>query len=395
MGITAKILTIEDDPVIRGGVVSYLEDSGYEMLEAGDGTAGIELFRRERPDVVLCDLRLPGLDGLEVLATIIGESPDTPVIVVSGITVVKDAVQALKSGAWDYITKPIHDMAVLENTILKALERVDLLRENREYREHLELLNSDLSHSLQQLQEDAEAGRKIQHQFLPGQQQRFGDYVFSQRLFPSMYLSGDFVDYFPIDDQRVGFYIADVSGHGAASAFVTVMLKTLINQYREAYWKDGDQTLVHPARVLQRLNRDMRRQKLEKFATLFYGVIDRSEDRMVYSAGAQFPYPIMHNGGEARFLKYKSRPVGLFDDSRYDEHTLQLADEFSFYLVSDGLLELLPHATLQEKFNVLIEHVTDAGHSLDDFIDGFGLDEVTDFPDDITVFNVDRHGAHA
>jgi len=231
----ARILTIEDDPAIRNGIVTYLEDSGFEMLEAGDGIAGLELFRREHPDAVLCDLRLPGMDGLDVLATIIGESPDTPVVVVSGITVVSDAVQALRLGAWDYVTKPVHDMGVLENTLHRVLERVELLRENREYREHLEVLNRDLSSSLQQLREDAEAGRKVQRQFLPAAQQRFGNYVFSQRLFPSMYLSGDFVDFFPIDANHVGFYIADVSGHGAASAFVTVMLKTLISQYREAH----------------------------------------------------------------------------------------------------------------------------------------------------------------
>lgn len=395
MSSIARILTIEDDPAIRNGIVTYLEDSGFEMLEAGDGIAGLELFRREHPDAVLCDLRLPGMDGLDVLATIIGESPDTPVVVVSGITVVSDAVQALRLGAWDYVTKPVHDMGVLENTLHRVLERVELLRENREYREHLEVLNRDLSNSLQQLREDAEAGRKVQRQFLPATQQRFGNYVFSQRLFPSMYLSGDFVDFFPIDANHVGFYIADVSGHGAASAFVTVMLKTLISQYREAHWQEGDETIYHPARVLQRLNRDIRRQNLEKFATIFYGVIDRSTDRMVFSAGAQFPYPIICNGRKARFLKYKSRPVGMFDDSRFVDHTLDLPGEFAFYLVSDGLLDLLPRASLQEKFDALLEHVTDADPSLDEFIGGLGLDESTEYPDDITVFKIERHEVHA
>ncbi|MGD2137906.1 MAG: response regulator [Gammaproteobacteria bacterium] len=394
MTTMARILTIEDDPAIRRGIVTYLEDSGFEMLEAADGTSGIERFRSERPDVVLCDLRLPGMDGMDVLTTIIGESPGTPVIIVSGITVVSDAVQALRHGAWDYVTKPVHDMGVLESTIHRVLERVELLRENREYREHLEVLNRDLSHSLQQLREDAEAGRKVQHQFLPAPQQRFGSYVFSQRLFPSTYLSGDFVDFFPVDDSHVGFYIADVSGHGAASAFVTVMLTTLINQYREAHWEEGDDTIYHPARVLRRLNRDMRRQNLEKFATIFYGVIDRSADRMVFSTGAQFPYPIMRNGREARFLKHRSRPVGLFDDSRFEEHALDIPDEFVFFLISDGLLELLPQTSLQEKFGTLIEHVTNTGPSLDEFVAGFGVDEATDYPDDITFFRIDRRAAH-
>ena len=205
----AKILTIEDEPPIRDGIVAYLEDSGFTMLEANDGPSGIEIFRHEHPDVVLCDLRLPGMDGLEVLSTITAESPETPVIVVSGVSLLDYAVQALKRGAWDYVTKPIHDMAVLESAVRRVIEHADLLRQNREYREHLEVLNRELTQTLKQLQEDEEAGRRIQFQLLPEDNCRFGNYTFQRRLYPSMYLSGDFVDYFTIDDRHIGFYIAE------------------------------------------------------------------------------------------------------------------------------------------------------------------------------------------
>jgi CheY-like chemotaxis protein len=141
MDRAATILTIEDESAIRGGIVAYLEDSGFQMLEADDGPSGVELFRRHRPDVVLCDLRLPGMDGLDVVSTIAADSPETPIIVVSGVSLVSDAVQALKRGAWDFITKPIQDMAVLESAVRRALERAELMRQNRTYREGLETLN--------------------------------------------------------------------------------------------------------------------------------------------------------------------------------------------------------------------------------------------------------------
>ena len=70
MPAAARILTIEDESPIRNGIVAYLEDSGFTMLEANDGAAGLEIFRREHPDVVLCDLRLPGMDGLDILSAI-------------------------------------------------------------------------------------------------------------------------------------------------------------------------------------------------------------------------------------------------------------------------------------------------------------------------------------
>ena len=85
------------------------------------------------------------------------------------------------------------------------------------------LLNRELRQTLKYLEQDEKAGRRIQFQLLPEDNRTFGGYTFRRRLYPSTYLSGDFVDYFPIDDRHVGFYMADVSGHGAASAFVTVI----------------------------------------------------------------------------------------------------------------------------------------------------------------------------
>ena len=106
-----------------------------------------------------CDIFFPLVEGWEhelcaqVLEQVSRESPETPVIVVSGVSLLNYAVQALKRGAWDYVTKPIHDMAVLESAVRRVIERADLLRQNREYREHLEQLNRELSLTLKQLQE--------------------------------------------------------------------------------------------------------------------------------------------------------------------------------------------------------------------------------------------------
>src|SRR5210317_59642 len=140
MGIehTKKVLTVDDDEFVREILVAYLEDSGYEVLQAENGLLGLETFRRENPDLVMLDLRMPEMDGLEVLSHIINESPDTPVILVSGMGTIGDAIKALKLGAWDYIAKPIHDMGVLEHAVNKALERAEFLEQRKKYRVHLE-----------------------------------------------------------------------------------------------------------------------------------------------------------------------------------------------------------------------------------------------------------------
>jgi len=133
-----KILAIDDEPIIRDSIASYLEDSGFKVLQAGDGREGLALFREQAPDLILLDLRMPEMDGLAFLGTLQQEASDTPVIVVSGTGVLQDAIEALRAGAHDFVTKPILDMAVLEHAIQNALERTRLRQENHRYRQHLE-----------------------------------------------------------------------------------------------------------------------------------------------------------------------------------------------------------------------------------------------------------------
>jgi putative two-component system response regulator len=133
-----KILTIDDDDYIRDIFDDYLGDRGYEVLQAEDGLQGLETFRRDSPALVLLDLKMPEMDGLEVLEHMTQESPNTPIIIVSGVGVIDYVMKSLKLGAWDYIAKPIHDLAVVELAINNALERVEFKKQEKRYKENLE-----------------------------------------------------------------------------------------------------------------------------------------------------------------------------------------------------------------------------------------------------------------
>ncbi|MCP4676453.1 MAG: response regulator [Deltaproteobacteria bacterium] len=133
-----RVLVIDDEATLRHSIRSYLEDFDYEVLEAATGRIGLEIFTQHQPDIVLVDLRMPEVDGLEVIKKLTGDSPNTPVIVISGTGIIDDAVNALHLGAWDYLLKPIEDMTVLLHAVRQALERARLINENRKYQLHLE-----------------------------------------------------------------------------------------------------------------------------------------------------------------------------------------------------------------------------------------------------------------
>jgi signal transduction histidine kinase len=147
-----KILVIDDEEYIRDSVIGFLEDFGFEVVDAENGRIGLEVFDSRQPDLVLCDLRMPEMDGLEVLASVRRKNSEIPIIIVSGAGNIADTVDALRLGAWDYIIKPIQDMNVLYHAVNKALERAELIREKYRYEKDLETVNIQLRMSLETLE---------------------------------------------------------------------------------------------------------------------------------------------------------------------------------------------------------------------------------------------------
>ncbi|MEA2060049.1 MAG: response regulator [Thermodesulfobacteriota bacterium] len=152
-----RLLTIDDESYIRKSIRSFFEDYDFVVFEAENGRTGIEIFEREKPDIVILDLRMPEMGGLEVLEILREKSPDTPLIVASGTGNASAVVEALHLGAWDYILKPVHDMGVLLHSVKKCLNTNQLKKDNIKYQERLEELVMERTKELKASEEKYKA----------------------------------------------------------------------------------------------------------------------------------------------------------------------------------------------------------------------------------------------
>lgn len=345
----ATILVIDDEASLLRSITAYLEDSGFIAKSAENGKEGLALFKSAKPDLVLTDLHMPVLGGLEVLSTITKQNPEIPVIVISGAGELNDAIEALRFGASDYITKPIADLAVLEHAVKKALERKKLLEENRVYAQRLE-------QSLKILEEDQAAGRKVQASLLPPNNLRVDNFTFKFNIIPSLDLSGDFVEYFQINQNLMGVYIADVSGHGVSSSFVTILLKGMVAKYNVEYHARDDDTITKPDKLMSAISEEFFIAKLGKYLTLIYGVLNLKTYEFTYSVGGHYPSPFLCcQDHSTKILEGRGFPVGIMSNVEYKIYTVKILPGEHLVMFSDGIMEaFMPNKSLEEKEEALL-----------------------------------------
>lgn len=384
------LLLIEDDDDIRDTLGSYLRSEGYRVLEADAAAQGLALCVSENPDLVLCNPNLTNQNGVGVLEALRSDTPLKPIILMSSEENRSDLLDALRKGANDYLTKPIVDMKVLDHAIERCLEQSKLRQQNLDYRRRLEKSNSELQESLSLMRQDQKAGRQVQFKMLPPTPKLYGDFRFSHKIVPSFYLSGDFVDYFTVGEHYVVFYIADVSGHGASSAFVTVLLKNFFARKRSDYLHLNDEMILTPERLLVLANRVLLRTGIGKHVTLCIGVLDLREDTLCYSIAGHLPLPILVSDQGAEYLQCEGMPVGLFDNATYSQQTLQLPENFVLTLFSDGILEVLGVEGVVNQERILLEKLSAGVRQIDDIVAALDLRQVYEVPDDIAVLLISR-----
>jgi diguanylate cyclase (GGDEF)-like protein len=167
------ILIIEDETDILQLLRSLLEGEGYRVLTAGNGREGLDRFHENAPDLILTDVRMPVMDGIEVLREVKTKESDTEVIILTGHSDEATAIDCLRLGAYDYFRKPLEDIDVLLNAVERVLEKRSLEIKNRSLVKQLEELSIrdpltglyNYRHLQNCLDDEIERSRRYQHSF--------------------------------------------------------------------------------------------------------------------------------------------------------------------------------------------------------------------------------------
>ena len=381
-----RLLLIDDLREDREGLAGRLRARGFVVDEADTGVLGLRLAELTPPDVILCEMHMVDASGLSMLERLTCDLPDVPLVVVTEDSGMNDVMQALRLGAADYLWKPVADLDMLIHAVETALERSRLRQENSRFKQELEAANLRLREYVNELQQDQRAGREVQLGMLPPTPMAIDGYRLQHHIVPSLFLSGDFVDYFRITDRHFVFFIADVSGHGASSAFVTVLLKNFSRRLRREY---RPRMLSAPGEILRWLNQELLESQLDRHVTMFIGVVDCQEATLAYANAGHFPAPALVVGEGARYLELPGKPLGIFPDLRFESAAMTLPDSFRLALFSDGVFEVMKDAGLEAKEARLLATVAGASE-LESLCAALGLDADLEAPDDVACLLLSR-----
>ena len=313
------ILVVDDTPLNISVITGALKDSYRTKIATSGAKALAVAAADEKPDLILLDVMMPEMDGYEVCRRLKADptTREIPVIFLTAQTEAEDETRGFEVGAVDYVHKPFSP------AVMKARVHTHLvLRETRE----------KLAQQLLAIQKELETARLIQQSILPETIPQIEGLDIAARYVPMGSVAGDFYDFIPVDNKRVGILVADVSGHGMPAALIASMLKIALAA--QAGHADD------PARVLQGLNQALCGKFQHHYVTAAYAYIDMEKRTLKYGGAGHPPLLMWGNSSQAvRDVEENGLFLGKFDFAAYSSVELPLAPDDWGLLYTDGISE--------------------------------------------------------
>jgi phosphoserine phosphatase RsbU/P len=348
------VLLVDDEPANIQIVNSILKDT-YKTRIATSGAKALELASQvPAPDLILLDVMMPEMDGYEVCSRLkeADHTRDIPVIFLTGQTEIDDETKGFEVGAVDYIHKPFSP------AVVQARVRTHLV---------LRGIREQLASQLQTIKGEMDTARQIQLSILPREIPAIKGLEIAARYIPMTSVAGDFYDFIPIDEKRIGILVADVSGHGMPAALISSMLKIALDAQAGC--------ATDPARVLAGLNKSLCGKFQGHFVTAVYVVVDTEKQSILY-AGAGHPPLIArdHAAGESRDFVENGLFLGFFPEAEYTAIEIPFKPGDWGVLYTDGIVEMTDPSEEQfgvDRFKQFLQdhHDLSAGQFVDSLLD--------------------------
>jgi len=381
-----EILVVDDDPVTRKTLIRVLSLAGYQCRESENGISAWEQLHSHRPSLVLLDLEMPDLNGADLVRRMRGD-PDSaisqiPTIMLTGHSDEQSEVLCLEAGADDFVTKPIN------MTVLRA--RIETHLRLRSMREQLRRQNEELEAWRHNLERDLAAARLTQQSLIPPKTPSIPGWDIAAVFRPVIEVGGDIYGWVRMSDDRMLFWIADATGHGASAALITTLTKLLFHY--------GTAELSAPASIMQSINDDFRGIfGGRSFMTAMCVALDFNTGQASVVGAGHPPLVLVKKSGPVQTVWSAAPPLGLSESPEFAETSVELNPGDGLLLYTDGLLHPIDkkrHKLTPEGLGELIDLTTfNAETVLQNILRTTAPPDAADrLPDDIAALLVLRTG---
>jgi phosphoserine phosphatase RsbU/P len=343
--MSMDVLVVDDDALSLRLLIALVEKLGYRAISASDGLSAWELYRKHECRVVISDWNMPGIDGIELLTRIraLGGGGYTYFIILTSRSEKEDVSAGMIAGADDFLHKPIRrdDLAArlhVANRIVSL--HVELTKRNRE----LMSIN-------ERMRQDLQAAVKVQQSLLPMSMPTVAGHEFAWVYRPCDQLGGDTLNLFRLDEQHIGFYVLDVSGHGVSSALLAVQVSRFLSPMiavgalpKIATAEAPGYRLTPPIDVIRQLNElfPMSEAAMQYFTIIYGHYHVPTHTVRLAAAGHPGPIVVAPNGG-SQIHDVSGNPIGFFptDSATFAEAEIPLEPGQRIYFFSDGVVETM------------------------------------------------------
>lgn len=386
------ILIVDDDDITRIGMAGRLKRLGYRVIEAVDGSAGLAALRAQRPDLVILDWMMPGMDGPSICEAIRAdpELRSSQVVLMTAHDRPEQIAEGLSRGADDFLSKAANKQEIIAR-VQANLRSSALVREIERTRDDLHRSHTLLSAKQHELENELQSAATFVRAQLPLPGVPAPGIAMHWAYQPSLALGGDLFQVCPWGTDALGLYILDASGHGVAAALRAVGLMTFLREDNlvKAVGSFDPGAIVNEANQRFPLSQD------GEYFTLWVGRLDLTSYKLSYATAGHGGAFLRAAAGNSQWLASASLPLGFDPASTFDTACEQLQPNDRLYLLSDGIYEAPSttgelwgksrlQATLEaHRTSTLVHSITETMALARQWLDG------DIFPDDVALLGLE------